>query len=133
MRQIPIIVEKASDGYFWCRTAEEINGNTMLSGCGATVADAKKDLLDCYNEAKADAKESGESFEDVEFTYSFDLVSFFNYFSFLNVTDIAKRAGINPSLMRQYTSGLKNAGEKTYNRLAECIGNITKELTAASF
>ena len=105
----------------------------MLSGCGETVAAAKKDLLDCYNEAKADAKENGESFEDVEFTYSFDLVSFFNYFSFLNVSDIAKRAGINPSLMRQYTSGVKNAGEKTYSRLAECINNITKELTAASF
>lgn len=133
MRVITIVVEKANDGYFWCRTAEEINGNTMLSGCGKTVADAKRDLLECYKEAKADAEESGEVFEDVEFTYTFDLVSFFNYFSFLNVTDIAKRAGINPSLMRQYASGLKNAGEKTYNRLAECISNITKELTAASF
>lgn len=133
MRQISVIVEKANDGYFWCRTAEEINGNTMLSGCGESVADAKNDLLDCYKEAKADAEENGGTFEEVQFTYSFDLVSFFNYFSFLNVTDIAKRAGINPSLMRQYTSGLKNAGEKTYNRLAECISNITKELTAASF
>lgn len=133
MKKIPVVVEKASDGFFWCRTAEEINGTTMLSGCGETVAAAKKDLLDCYNEAKADAKENGENFEDIEFTYSFDLISFFNYFSFLNVSDIAKRAGINPSLMRQYTSGVKNAGEKTYSRLAECIKDITKELTAASF
>ena len=133
MRQISVIVEKANDGCFWCRTAEEINGNTMLSGCGETVADAKNDLLDCYKEAKADAEENGETFEEVEFIYTFDLVSFFNYFSFLNVTEIAKRAGINPSLMRQYTSGLKNAGEKTYNRLAECISNISKDLTAASF
>ena len=133
MRVITSVVEKASDGYFWCRTAEEINGNTMLSGCGKTVADAKRDLLECYKEAKADAEESGEVFEDVEFTYTFDLVSFFNSLSFLNVTDGAKRAGINPSRRRQYASGLKDAGEKTYNRLAECIGNITKELTAASF
>ena len=56
-----------------------------------------------------------------------------DYFSFLNVSEIAKRAGINPSLMRQYTSGIKNAGEKTYSRLSECIANITKELQAASF
>ena len=35
--------------------------------------------------------------------------------------------------MRQYTRGIKNAGEKTYTRLTECIGNITKELSAASF
>lgn len=133
MRKIIVTVKKASDGYYWCRTAEEINGNTMLAGCGKTVAETKADLLDCYGEAKADAAENGEEFETVEFTYTFDLASFFNYFSFLNVTDVARRAGINPSLMRQYTSGLKNAGEKTYNRLAVCINDITKELTAANF
>ena len=133
MRKIAVIVEKASDGYYWCRTAEEINGNTMLAGCGKTVAEAKADLLYCYGEAKADAEENGEEFEAVDFTYTFDLASFFNYFSFLNVTDVARRAGINPSLMRQYASGLKKAGEKTYNRLAVCINDITKELTAANF
>lgn len=69
MRQIAVIVEKADDGFFWCRTAEDINGDTMLSGCGATVADAKQDLLDCYGEAKADAEESGGTFEEVTFAY----------------------------------------------------------------
>lgn len=133
MKHIPVTVEKASDGYFWCRTTEEINGDTMLSGCGKDVEHAKDDLLGCYHEAKADAEENGKAFEEVDFTYTFDLVSFFNYFSFLNVTDIAKRAGINPSLMRQYTSGLKNAGEKTYKRISACMADITKELTAASF
>ena len=69
----------------------------------------------------------------VEFVYKYDLQSFFNYFSFLNVTEIAKRAGINPSLMRQYNSGIKNAGEKTYERLAACMDGIKEELQAASF
>jgi len=49
------------------------------------------------------------------------------------VSDIAKRAGINPSLMRQYTSGVKTAGEKTYERLSSCIEQIKKDLNAASF
>lgn len=133
MRNIPVIVEKASDGYFWCRTDKEINGSIMLSGCGKNVAEAKKDLLNCYHEAMADAKSNNEKLENVEFKYIYDLVSFFNYFSFLNVSEVAKRAGINPSLMRQYTSGVKRAGEKTYMRLAECVGKITKDLTAASF
>ena len=61
------------------------------------------DLLECYEEAKADAKESGKVFEQVRFSFKYDLVSFFDYFSFLNVSEIAKKAGINPSLMRQYT------------------------------
>ena len=78
MRKIIVTVKKASDGYYWCRTAEEINGNTMLAGCGKTVTEAKADLLYCYGEAKADAAENGEEFEEVVFTYMFDLASFFN-------------------------------------------------------
>jgi len=35
--------------------------------------------------------------------------------------------------MRQYNSGIKNAGEKTYERLAACMDGIKAELQAASF
>ena len=42
-------------------------------------------------------------------------------------------AAVNPSLMRQYTSGVKTAGEKTYERLSSCIEQIKSELQAASF
>ena len=89
--------------------------------------------MDCYQEAKEDLEEQGKIMPIVEFVYKYDLHSFFNYFSFLNVTEIAKRAGINPSLMRQYNSGIKNAGEKTYERLAACLDRIKAELQAASF
>ena len=132
MRTVVVIVEKVSDGSFWCRSGE-INGNTVINGCGDTVEEAKADLLECYEEAKADAKESGKVFEQVRFSFKYDLVSFFDYFSFLNVSEIAKKAGINPSLMRQYTSREKKAGDKTYARLGACIENIKKEFCAASF
>ena len=87
----------------------------------------------CLMEAKEDYEEGGNSAEPVEFRYQYDLQSFFDYFSFLNVTEIAKRAGVNPSLMRQYTRGIKTAGEKTYERLSACMADITKELQVASF
>ena len=102
-------------------------------GAGASVKEAKADLMECLEEAKADYIENGCDIYEVDFSYQYDLQSFFEYFSFLNVTDIAKRAGINPSLMRQYARGIKNAGEKTYARLSGCIGEIAKELQAASF
>ena len=89
--------------------------------------------MDCYQEVKEDLEEQGKSIPTVEFVYKYDLQSFFNYFSFLNVSEIAKRAGINPSLMRQYNRGIKNAGEKTYERLAACMDSIKVELQAASF
>lgn len=87
----------------------------------------------CLEEAKADYEESGNVAEPIEFLYQYDLQSFFDYFSFLNVSEIAKLAGINPSLMRQYSRGIKKAGEKTYNRISMCLDNIIKDLQAASF
>ena len=49
---------------------------------------------------------AGKEVPELEFTYKYDMQSFFDYFSFLNVTKVAELAGINPSLMRQYTSGV---------------------------
>lgn len=130
--KVQVVVEQASDGKYWCYTEQNVN-NVGLSSVGDTVAESKADLLRCYEEAKVDAKENGEAFPILEFEYKYDLRSFFNYFSFLNVSDIAKRAGINPSLMRQYSSGIKTAGEKTYQRLNACLNDIKSDLQAAVF
>lgn len=132
VKKILVIVEKSADGYFWCYTEQPVGG-VGLNACGATVEEAKADLLECYDEVKEDNKENGIDTPDVEFEYKYDVQSFFNYFSFLNVNEIARRSGINESLLRQYVSGKKKAGEKTYKRLADCIRSITLEMQAATF
>ena len=70
---------------------------------------------------------------ELEFTYKYDMQSFFNYFSFLNVTKVAELAGINASLMRQYTSGVTAAGQKQYDKIRVAVERISKELSAATF
>ena len=132
MKKVLVTVSQASDGTFWCHTEKDVYG-AGLNAAGQSVKEAQDDLLACLEEAKADYEESGKTAEQVEFRYQYDLQSFFDYFSFLNVTEVAKRAGVNPSLMRQYTRGIKTAGEKTYERLTACMASITKELQAASF
>ena len=132
MSTVVVTIAQAADGTYWCHTEQDVYGGG-LNGAGKTVKEAKDDLMLCLEEARQDYVERGGEPYPVEFRYQYDLQSFFEYFSFLNVTDIAKRAGINPSLMRQYSRGIKNAGEKTYSRLSKCISNITQELSAASF
>ena len=126
MSKAIVTVEKSSDGSFWCRT--EI-GNGGDNGCGATVEEAKADLLDCLEEAR----EAGDVSDGITLEYKYDLQSFFNYFNYFNMNEVARRAGINPSLLRQYSSGCKKAGEKTYERLSACFNSIKKDLQAASF
>ena len=131
MKKVLVTVSQASDGTFWCHTEKDVYG-TGLNAAGQTVKEAKEDLMACLEEAKADYEESGKMAEPVEFRYQYDLQSFFDYFSFLNVSEVARRAGVNPSLMRQYTSGKKRAGETIYSRLADCMNTITSELQASS-
>ena len=130
--KVLVIVEQAKDGTYWCYTENDIEG-VGLNATGKTVEEAKADLMDCYREAVEDARLDGKSFPKVEFEYKYDLQSFFSYFSFLNVSDIARRAGINPSLMRQYSSGVKKAGDKTYQKLTGCMNKIKADLEAATF
>ena len=132
MKKVLVTISQASDGKYWCHTESDVYGGG-LNSAGDSVRAAKEDLTVCLEEARLDFVEQGGEPYDVEFEYRYDLQSFFEYFSFLNVTEIAKRAGINPSLMRQYTRGIKNAGEKTYARLSACMESISKELSAASF
>ena len=124
--KITVTVSQANDGSFWCQTEKPI-ANTYLSATGKNVAEAKEDLQICLEDALEDLREQGKYVGAVEFTYKYDLQSFFN------ISEVGKRAGINPSLMRQYARGIKNAGEKTYGKLSTCMSSIAAELQAASF
>ena len=118
--KVTAIMEKAKDGYYSCYVEEDLPG-FGLSGFGETAEAAKEDMMKAYQEIK-----------EMQ-TYKYDMQSFFDYFSFLNVTKVAELAGINPSLMRQYTSGVTNAGQKQYDKIRVAVERISKELSAATF
>ena len=106
--KVTVIMEKASDGYYSCFVEEDLPG-FGLAGYGDTAEAAKEDMLKAYEEIKEMQTEEDKEVPELEFTYKYDMQSFFNYFSFLNVTKVAELAGINASLMRQYTSGVTAA------------------------
>ena len=113
-------MEKAKDGYYSCYVEEDLPG-FGLSGFGETAEAAKEDMMKAYQEIKEMQQEEGKEMPELEFTYKYDMQSFFDYFSFLNVTKVAELAGINPSLMRQYTSGVTNAGQKQYDKIRVAV------------
>ncbi len=48
-----------------------------------------------------------EGFENIEFEYGYDMTMFFEEYNFLNQSKVAELAGINPALIRQYSSGIE--------------------------
>lgn len=131
-KKVVLILEYGNGGYS-CYNDDPIGKYAVIDGDGATAEEAKADFMRALEECRQASPEDNDINQDMEFTYKYDIQAFFKEFSFLNATDIARRAGINPSLMRQYTSGVKKAGEKTYNKLNACLSNIKNDLQAAVF
>lgn len=127
-----IVFEMAKDGGCSCYMVEDVP-DFGLFGFGESPAEAKADMLHAYEEIKDILVSEGKSPVELDFVYHYDMKSFFEYFDFLNVSKIAERAGINPSLMRKYTSGVANAGEKQYQKLQKAIRDIAQELACANF
>ena len=124
--KVNVLFERAKDGYYSCFMEEELP-DFGLAGYGDTAEAAKADFLKSYEEIKEMLAEEGKEVPVLEFSYKYDLQSFFNYFSFLNISKIAEVAGINPSLMRQYASGVANVGEKQYDKIRIAIKKIGNE------
>lgn len=130
--KVNVIVETANDGGFSCFVKENLPG-FGLAGFGDSAEDAIKDMHEAYHEIGEIMETEGKKIVDLEFVYHYDMQSFFNYFNFLNVSKVAERAGINPSLMRKYTSGVANAGQQQYEKLSAAVKSFSAELQAANF
>lgn len=127
-----IIVEQGKDGYFSCYMEEEIPYLGLL-GYGESSQEAIDNLKAFYEEGKAMLAKEGKEVPEIEFSVKYDMASFFDRFDFLNQSKIAEKAGINPSLLRKYTSGVAKAGKQQYEKLSKAVKSLATEMLAATF
>lgn len=125
------ILEKTNDGY-WA----SVDG---LPGCfsfGKTAEEALKNVQDAISIHISDLSETGmevpEIFlKDYEIKVKYDLRTLFDAFNFINKSAFAELAGINPSLMRQYSLGKAFASEKQKAKIRETLHSLGKKLEDA--
>jgi predicted RNase H-like HicB family nuclease len=133
--KITAIIER-NDNNFYAITSEDVIAGCHFGGYGYTVQEAKADFFDGIKECLETAVELGKTVtvkpEDIEVEFRYDIPSFFNYFDFINVTQFAKKAGINESKMRAYKSGVASASEKTINKILTAIKAMGAEMCAAT-
>ena len=100
-----VIIEKDQTGF----AAFTDNLTAVLHGSGASVQEAKDELLAGYRELLDYYAAKGENvpdeLKDLTFEYKYDISAMFNVFDFLNASKFAAWIGISPSLMRHYKSG----------------------------
>lgn len=129
--KVTIQVEKGKqDKNFSCFMVENLP-DFSLAGFGNSAKQAIEDMYVAQKEIKELMEKEGKQMPDLEFTFRFDIGSFFDYYSYLNMSGVAKKAGINASLMRQYAMGMHEPSQKRKQQILDCLHQISKELQTA--
>jgi predicted RNase H-like HicB family nuclease len=134
-RSTTALIEKGKDGTFGIFTPELKHS---IIGEGATVIEAKEDFQNSVVEIIAsytgEGKEVPDELKGITFEYKYDIASFFDYYDFINVSKFAERAGINPSLLRQYKSGsTKYISETQMKKIESALHEVGNELSNVQF
>ncbi|MCL2597401.1 MAG: type II toxin-antitoxin system HicB family antitoxin [Paludibacter sp.] len=125
------LIERGKDGTFGIFTPDV---NTTIIGVGDTVEEAKADFENSVKEIfqfyKEDGIELPDELKDIEFVYKYDIASMFDYYSWINVSQFARKAGINPSLMRQYRMGNTYISDNQIGKIENTLHSLGNELAA---
>lgn len=116
LKKLQLILEKG-DGKLWGRVM--INDN-LISDSAASLQTLERKLRKVISDF--------EGLDNVEFEYAYDLTVFFEQFNFLNQSGIAELAGINPGLIRQYSSGNKQPSKEQVGKIQEAIHTMAAKL-----
>ena len=122
-----VIIEKDEKGF----SAFTEDLPVVINGSGATVEEARAELLAGYRDLLAYYADRGEpvpeELKDLSFEYKYDISAMFNVFDFLNASKFAEWIGISPSLMRHYKSGDTYISQKQAKKIESGLHEIGRQ------
>jgi len=118
-KKIEITVEKTDYGY--SAYAENMN----VFSTGKDITELYANLLEALNFAYEDL---GYEVTVENLKLNLDFQQFFQYYKVLNANFLAKRIGMNPTLLSQYVRGKKHPSSKQTDKIIQGIQSIGKEL-----
>jgi len=131
MKTYRVIIEKGKDGVFHAYNDDTDAG--VFCGHGGTPQEAKADFLASLKEVAEMKREEGKplpEFCSMEPEYVYDVASFLSAYDVINVSALARRMGINESLMRQYKAGKAYLSAAQMSRIADGIHQLGSELAS---
>ncbi len=133
MKEVIVYVEKHEDGTYWGATQ---NFEGIVSSFGSSLEELKTNIAEAFSDHIELAKELGEDYaneyEEVRFIYKLDLTAFFELVKEVKISNIAEKAGMNPSLLRRYKLGEKASEEQLY-KIQTAIHKLGEELLSVTF
>jgi hypothetical protein len=66
--------------------------------------------------------------DEIEFDYAYDVSAFFAEFDAVKINSIAKKAGLNQGLVRQYVAGIKHPSKQQVEKIQTAVHELGKQL-----
>lgn len=127
-KKVTLVIEASSTGF-------GIYGDDFpVTAYGDTVEAAKKDLekaiADVLDFCKKEGRDSDPALNDgnLEFVFKYDVASIFNHFGMLDASGLARKIGMNASLLRQYKTGHALASDKQKKKIEHGLHELGREL-----
>ena len=125
-KTITVTIERNEDAFF-AYTAQ-------IDGCtagGFTFDEVKTNIEEmiglCIDKDMSLAKEYSRGYR---LNFEVDLGSVFKLLPEVNISSLAKLAGMNPGLLRQYASGAKRASEEQAGKINMAISTLANKLNS---
>ncbi len=131
-QKLLVIIEPTKDG-LWAYIPE-------LQGCtsfGENFNEIKANIKEAIDLHITGMIEDGENVTEInnlksDIVYKFDLSTFFSEFP-ITITGVAKKAGINRSLLNQYIDGKKKLSLNQTQKIQNAIRDIGNEISKVNF
>lgn len=131
-----VVTLEYSDNELWGNiSSDDAFSYTTVGSNKSEVENSLRELLIDFlaHEGKENPNWKDVKIEDVEFTFQYDLASFFEVFKQLKISSIAEMAGMNPSLVRQYAKGITFASERQVAKIQSAIRTLANDLAKVEF
>lgn len=118
-KKIEVCIEKTNTGY--SAYVEYLSVFTSAQ----TITELYKNLLEAINLVLA---EEGKEVTMDQIKLNLDFKQFFQFYKVLNANFLAKRIGMNPTLLSQYVRGKKQPSQKQSEKIIQGVQQIGQEL-----
>ncbi len=131
--KLELIIEKEKNHY-WGR----IEGKDFMpTGQGKTIDTLIKNVKEAVedyvmHEGENDKYWNKVDLKKIQFELHYDLQSFFEQFEELKISTIARKAGINESLVRQYATGKKYPSVEQLKKITSALRELANKLQAVN-
>ena len=123
MKKYEFIVEKTNTGFSAYAKDDDVNVGTT----GKNMTELKKNIVEAFNLLNEHQNKKPVSAANI--AIQLDLSQFFEYYNdLIKAQGVAKRIGMNQSLLAQYIGGDKKPSEKQTSRIIQGLKETAREI-----